>query len=176
MGVVMYCLLHCCSAFWYSRILEEAFLAVNATQGLHRSHPKCKNVAALTNKTRFLGLVTECTVVAAIQLRMRMRILTRPDNSLANFGHQISNKKLRIECEWFCEWNGENLLVAAEIPCEWTFATKFTSDCECDGVVHSGWLRKVGLRTCSLAADGFSGLRPESQKFQEGDIGKGVFA
>ena len=24
------------------------------------------------------------------------------------------------------------------IPCEWMFATKFASDCECDGVVHSG--------------------------------------
>ena len=39
----------------------------------------------------------ECTAVAAIQLRMQMWILTRPENSLANFGHQISNKKLRIE-------------------------------------------------------------------------------
>ena len=29
----------------------------------------------------------ECTTVAAIQLRMRMRILTRPDNLLANFRH-----------------------------------------------------------------------------------------
>ena len=38
----------------------------------------------------------ECTAVAAIRLRMRMRILTRPENSLANFRHQISNKKLRM--------------------------------------------------------------------------------
>ena len=38
----------------------------------------------------------ECTVVAAMQLRIRMRILMRPDNSLATFSHQISNKKLRI--------------------------------------------------------------------------------
>ena len=30
--------------------------------------------------------------------------------------------------------------LAAEIPCEWVFATKFASDCECDGVVHSGLL------------------------------------
>ena len=29
-------------------------------------------------------------------------------------------------------------VLAAEIPCEWMFATKFASDCECDGVVHSG--------------------------------------
>ena len=44
--------------------------------------------------------VPECTAVAAIQLRMRMRILTRPENSLANFSHQISNKKLRVKhCE-----------------------------------------------------------------------------
>ena len=28
-------------------------------------------------------------------------------------------------------------ILAAEIPCEWTFATTFTSDCECDGVVYS---------------------------------------
>ena len=42
----------------------------------------------------------ECTAVAAIQLRMRMRILTRPENSLANFSHQTSKKKLRIRrCE-----------------------------------------------------------------------------
>ena len=42
----------------------------------------------------------ECTAVAAIQLRMRMRILTRPANSLANFSHQITNKKLQIKrCE-----------------------------------------------------------------------------
>ena len=41
----------------------------------------------------------ECTAVAAIQLRMR--ILTRPKNKLlANFRHQISNKRLRIQrCE-----------------------------------------------------------------------------
>ena len=37
---------------------------------------------------------------AAIQLRMRMRILTRPRNSQANSGHQISKEKLRIKrCE-----------------------------------------------------------------------------
>ena len=43
---------------------------------------------------------TERTAVVAIQLRMRMRILTRPENSLVNFNHQITNKKLRIKrCE-----------------------------------------------------------------------------
>ena len=36
---------------------------------------------------------------------------------------------LRMKCE--------NFVVAAEIPCEWKFATKFASDCECDGLVHS---------------------------------------
>ena len=35
----------------------------------------------------------ERTAVAAIWPRMRMRILTRPENSLANFSRQISNKK-----------------------------------------------------------------------------------
>ena len=38
------------------------------------------------------------------------------------------------------EWpfSGENFVLPAEIPCEWVFATKFVSDCECDGLVHSG--------------------------------------
>ena len=44
--------------------------------------------------TKGIYLHPECTAVAAIQLRMRMRILT--GNSLANFSHQISNKQLRI--------------------------------------------------------------------------------
>ena len=47
-----------------------------------------------------LDVGAECTAVAAIQLRMRMRILTRPENSLANLNHQTSKKKLRIQrCE-----------------------------------------------------------------------------
>ena len=44
---------------------------------------------------------SECSAIAAIRLRMRMRILTRPENSLANFRREISNKKLRI---WRCEF------------------------------------------------------------------------
>ena len=28
-------------------------------------------------------------------------------------------------------------VLVAEVPCEWKFATKFASECECDGVVHS---------------------------------------
>ena len=45
-----------------------------------------------------LGL--SCTAVAAIQLRMRMRCVTRPEHSLAIFSNQIPNKKLRIQrCE-----------------------------------------------------------------------------
>ena len=32
----------------------------------------------------------------------------------------------------------QKFVLAAEIPCEWKFATKFASDCECDGLVHSG--------------------------------------
>ena len=39
-------------------------------------------------------------------------------------------------CEWFCESNGK-IVLAAELPCEWTFATKFASDYECGGLVHS---------------------------------------
>ena len=89
---------------------------------------------------------SECTAVTAIQLRMRMRILTRPENSLANFNHQISKKELQIQR---CEGNSlananifanENPKISSslrKIPCEWKFATKFASDCECDGLVHS---------------------------------------
>ena len=33
--------------------------------------------------------------------------------------------------------NRQIFVLAAEIPCEWKFETKFASDCECDGVVHS---------------------------------------
>ena len=32
----------------------------------------------------------------------------------------------------------EIFVLAAEIPCEWKFATKFASECECNGLVHSG--------------------------------------
>ena len=46
----------------------------------------------------------ECTAVAAMQLRMRMRILTRPENSLANFGRQISKGKLRIKRCQLIRW------------------------------------------------------------------------
>ena len=95
----------------------------------------------------------ECTAVAAMRLRMRMRmrILTRPRNSLANFRHQISNKKLRIRrCEGI-RWRMRmvlrmkwlNFVLSAEIPYEWTLATKFASDCDCNGVVHSGQNREA---------------------------------
>ena len=46
-------------------------------------------------------------------------------------------KEFASECEWLCEWNGTRFVLVAEIPCEWTFATKFGSDCECDGVVRA---------------------------------------
>ena len=57
----------------------------------------------LTPKPSFPGFgyfdpCAECTAVAAIQLRLRMRILTCPENSLANFSDQIPNKKLQIKC------------------------------------------------------------------------------
>ena len=84
---------------------------------------------------------------------MRMRILTRPENSLAYFNHQTSKKKLRIQrCEgirsrmrMFLRMKCENFVLAAEIPCEWKFATKFASDCECDGVVHSAVNWNAGI-------------------------------
>ena len=28
--------------------------------------------------------------------------------------------------------------ISLSFPCEWTFATKFASECECDSLVHSG--------------------------------------
>ena len=47
-----------------------------------------------------LNVGAECTAVAAIQLQMRMRILTHPENSLANLIHLISKQKLRNKrCE-----------------------------------------------------------------------------
>ena len=38
-----------------------------------------------------------------------------------------------------------HFVLAAEIPCEWKFANKFASDCECDGLVHSVWEREVAV-------------------------------
>ena len=90
---------------------------------------------------------TECTAVTAIQLRMRMRILTRPENSLANFNHQTTTKSCELsvakefasECECFLRMKREIFVLAADqTPCEWKFETKFASECECDGLVHSG--------------------------------------
>ena len=105
--------------------------------------------------------MAECTAVAAIQLRMRMRILTRSDNSLATFGRQISNEKLRMKrCEGircanangFANEMADIFVLAAEIPGEWTFATKFASDCECDGLVHSvPWILWVRMGSNILA-------------------------
>ena len=37
---------------------------------------------------------------------------------------------------WSCKWNGEKLILAAEMPREWAFAAKFASDCKCDGLAH----------------------------------------
>ena len=52
----------------------------------------------LMNTLRFRIGSEYAAVACAIQLRMRMRILTRPENSLANFGHQFWNNKLRSKC------------------------------------------------------------------------------
>ena len=38
----------------------------------------------------------------------------------------------------FLRMKYENFVLVAEIPCEWKFVTKFASECECDGLVHSG--------------------------------------
>ena len=37
----------------------------------------------------------------------------------------------------------ENFILAAEILCEWKFATKFASDCECEGMAHSALLHYI---------------------------------
>ena len=65
------------------------------------------------------ALRPECTAVAAIELRMRMRILTRLKNSLANFLATKSQtkkscefsvaKEFANECEWFCKCIREKL-------------------------------------------------------------------
>ena len=77
---------------------------------------------------------------------MRMRILTRLENSLANFRGTKSQttscelgaaKELATRMRMVLRMKWQIFVVAAEIPCEWMFATKFASDCECDGVVHS---------------------------------------
>ena len=60
------------------------------------SGASCYKMKGLDSKPPILHK-PECTAVAAIQLRMRMRILTRPENSLANYNHQITNKKAANE-------------------------------------------------------------------------------
>ena len=64
--------------------------------GVKKSKKSQKSPKVKSQKT--VNIEPECTAVAAKPLQMRMRILTRPENSLANFNHQISNKKLRIKC------------------------------------------------------------------------------
>ena len=89
----------------------------------------------------------ERATVTAIQLRMRMRVLTCPANLLGNFRNQIKTRKdskLSVakafasdECESFCERNGKKFILAAEIPCEWKLTIKCASDCKSDGLVHA---------------------------------------
>ena len=54
----------------------------------------------------------------------------------------------------------ENFVLAAEIPCEWKFATKFASECECDGLVHSDTRHFRHFRR-------FTGLEQQSPCFLE---------
>ena len=54
-------------------------------------------------------------------------------------------------------------VLAAEIPCQWMFAAKSASDCECDGVVHSVPDNPVKLLfMCFLVHWFFSGTFKES--------------
>ena len=107
---------------------------------------------------------------------MRMRILTRQGISLANYRHQISNKKLRIRrCEGIRQRMRMALrkkrhifILAAEIPCQWMFATKFASDCECDGVVHSG---RGGLSVRVVAGTTMLSKCPPSTECSEDAMG-----
>ena len=84
-----------------------------------------------------------------------------PKNSLANFWHQISNKKLRIRRSEGFRWGMRMVLRmkwqifvhVAETLCEWMFATKFASDCECNDVVHWAGKRWIVKRKCSRTRD-----------------------
>ena len=46
-------------------------------------------------------------------------------------------KAAKVTANGFANEIWRNIGLAAEIPWEWTFATKFANDCECDGLVHS---------------------------------------
>ena len=85
--------------------MSECVPKTLACQGLRVGPSKIltQNPAAVgwLNIVRRLA-AAECTAVAAIWLRMRMRILARPENALANCWHEISKKKLRIK---LCELN-----------------------------------------------------------------------
>ena len=52
------------------------------------------------------------------------------------------------------EWNCEHFVVA-EIPCEWKLETKFPSDCECDGLVHSDSKRVMLSSTGNIFGSSF---------------------
>ena len=60
---------------------------------------------------------------------------------------------LRMTCKHF--------VLAAEIPCEWKFATKFASDCEDDGLVHSGFTHS-DMPIMVSRIESFSGMSPSS--------------
>ena len=51
---------------------------------MHQCYPHFVGLSLHTSCCRQPS-ASECTAVAAIPLRMRMRMLTRPDNSLANY-------------------------------------------------------------------------------------------
>ena len=77
---------------------------------------------------------------------MRVRILTLPEDSLANVSYQISNERLRIK---HCEGIRKRMRMVLRMklrkfrPCCGTSLQmevcdkNFAGDCECDGLVHS---------------------------------------
>ena len=78
------------SGFWYRR---SVFCTLGS--GMSRTPGGVQKVCAKKVR-RILRSLPKCTTVAAIQLRMRMRILTRPKNSLAIFCDQISTRSCEL--------------------------------------------------------------------------------
>ena len=86
----------------FTRFLSGKSLFQGECQGAKsfKSSPKIqclRGISFVVISYQSLSSHADCIAVATIRLRMRMRILTRPENSLANLRHQLSQKKLRIK-------------------------------------------------------------------------------
>ena len=76
---------------------------------------------------------------------------------LANLSHQISNRIIANEAlqsnrillataNGFANEMAKCFVLAADYPCEWTFATHFSSDCACGSLVHSSGIDRFWTR------------------------------